>query len=94
MRRSRPAVRGTRPGAARPQTAAGVYDGSGREFWLRKAALLDRIALSDEADGITSDAADLATRAAQRLMDLDDTDATCDPRHYVRQQYAHWAKHQ
>lgn len=79
MRRSRPAVRGTRSGAARPQTAAGVYDGSGREFWLRKAALLDRIALSDEADGITSDAADLATRAAQRLMDLDDTDATCDP---------------
>ncbi|MEV5879190.1 hypothetical protein AB0L75_34210 [Streptomyces sp. NPDC052101] len=70
------------------------YDGLNREFWLRKAALLDRIALSDEADSATSDAADLATRAAQRLMDLDDTAVICDPRHYVRQQYAAWAKNQ
>ncbi|MFE4961664.1 hypothetical protein [Streptomyces sp. NPDC056660] len=67
------------------------YDGFHREFWLRKAALLDRIALSDETD---SDAADLATRAAHRLIDLDDTGTTSDPRHYVRQQYAAWAKHQ
>jgi hypothetical protein len=70
------------------------YDGLNREFWLRKAALLDRIALSDEADSITSDAADLAARAAQRLMEQDDTAVTCDPRHYVRQQYAAWAKTQ
>ncbi|KUJ35884.1 hypothetical protein ADL25_34960 [Streptomyces sp. NRRL F-5122] len=70
------------------------YDGLNREFWLRKAALLDRIAVSDEADSVTSDAADLATRAAQRLMELDDTAVICDPRHYVRQQYAHWAKSQ
>ncbi|MFF4790779.1 hypothetical protein ACFY2M_13600 [Streptomyces sp. NPDC001276] len=69
-------------------------DGLNREFWLRKAALLDRIALSDEAHSVTSDAADLATRAAQRLMELDDTAAICDPRPYVRQQYAHWAKNQ
>ncbi|MFE1945231.1 hypothetical protein [Streptomyces massasporeus] len=68
------------------------YDGSDREFWLRKAALLDRIALSDEADSVTSDAAGLATRAAQRLMELDGTAGICDPRHYVRQQYAAWAK--
>ncbi|GGJ42438.1 hypothetical protein [Streptomyces brasiliensis] len=70
------------------------YDGLNREFWLRKAALLDRIALSDEADSVTSDAADLATRAAQRLMDLDSTAVICDARHYVRQQYAQWAQNQ
>ncbi|MEU7061624.1 hypothetical protein [Streptomyces sp. NPDC046197] len=70
------------------------YDGMNREFWLRKAALLDRIALSDEAWSITSDAADLATRAAQRLMELDGTAVICNPRHYVRQQYAAWAKNQ
>ncbi|MFF3878736.1 hypothetical protein [Streptomyces sp. NPDC001978] len=70
------------------------YDGLNREFWLRKAALLDRIALTDEADSATSDAADLATRAAQRLMELDAMAVICDPRHYVRQQYAAWAKNQ
>ncbi|MFJ4524854.1 hypothetical protein ACIP4Y_28550 [Streptomyces sp. NPDC088810] len=70
------------------------YDVLNREFWLRKAALLDRIALSDEADSATSDAADLATRAAQRLMELDNTAVICDPRYYVRQQYAAWAKNQ
>ncbi|MEW2471779.1 hypothetical protein AB0919_43470 [Streptomyces sp. NPDC046994] len=70
------------------------YDGLNREFWLRKAALLDRIALSDEADSATRDAADLATRAAQRLMELDNTAVTSEPRHYVRQQYAAWAKNQ
>ncbi|MGW1801899.1 hypothetical protein ACWCQN_39820 [Streptomyces sp. NPDC001984] len=70
------------------------YGGLNREFWLRKAALLDRIALSDEADSVTSDAADLASRAGQRLVELDDTAVICDPRHYVRQQYAHWAKNQ
>ncbi|WP_367320792.1 hypothetical protein [Streptomyces sp. HUAS ZL42] len=70
------------------------YDGLNREFWLRKAALLDRIALSNEADSVTSDAVDVATKAAHRLMDLDDVHGSCDPRHYVRQQYAAWAKNQ
>ncbi|MEV6114827.1 hypothetical protein AB0L59_20505 [Streptomyces sp. NPDC052109] len=70
------------------------YDGLNREFWLRKAALLDRIALSDEADSVTNDAADLATRAAHRLMELDGTAIICAPRYYVRQQYAAWAKNQ
>ncbi|MET7658034.1 hypothetical protein ABZS99_03865 [Streptomyces sp. NPDC005463] len=75
--------------------ATGSYDAvSEREFWLRKAGLLDRIALSDGADNATSDAADLATRAAQRLMELDGAVVICDPRHYLRQQYAHWAKDQ
>ena len=65
-----------------------------REFWLRKAAVLDRIAHADESQGITGDASELATRAARRLVELDSTDATCDPRAYVRQQYAQWAKSQ
>jgi hypothetical protein len=66
----------------------------GREFWLRKAAVLDRIALADERAGTLSDASEVATEAARRLMDLDDTTVICDPRHYVRQQYTHWAKNQ
>ncbi|MEV5475043.1 hypothetical protein AB0L66_22175 [Streptomyces sp. NPDC052207] len=70
------------------------YDGLNREFWLRKAALLDRIALSDETDSVPSDAADLATRAALRLIELDDTAPISDPRHYVRRQHAAWAKNQ
>ncbi|MEV7144413.1 hypothetical protein [Streptomyces tauricus] len=65
-----------------------------RDFWLRKAALLDRIALQGASDGFPSDAVDVATEAAERLVDLDDTDVICDPRAYVRQQYAHWAKNQ
>ncbi|MCX5324301.1 hypothetical protein [Streptomyces sp. NBC_00120] len=68
-----------------------LYAKADREFWLRKAAVLDRIALCDDTP---SDAADLAARAARRLMDLDDAAVICDPRHYVRQQYAHWIKQQ
>ncbi|MGI5139951.1 hypothetical protein [Streptomyces sp. CA-106110] len=79
---------------ARTATDRPFYDELHREFWLRKAALLDRIALPDEADSATGDAADLATRAAQRLMDLDVTALICEPRHYVRRQYAAWAKNQ
>nr|WSW62448.1 hypothetical protein OG513_29855 [Streptomyces sp. NBC_00998] len=41
-----------------------------REFWLRKAALLDRIALTDD-DPVSSDAATLAVEAARRLMEID-----------------------
>ncbi|MHA5052063.1 hypothetical protein [Streptomyces sp. SD15] len=65
-----------------------------RDFWLRKAAVLDRIALKDEDDGFPGDAAEVATEAARRLMDLDDAAVICDPRHYVRQQYGRWAKNQ
>ncbi|ROQ32396.1 hypothetical protein EDD98_1380 [Streptomyces sp. PanSC19] len=61
-----------------------------REFWLRKAALLDRIALGDEVAPAVSDAAEVAVEAARRLMDVDGAAVICDPRHYVRQQYAHW----
>ncbi|MEU9357444.1 hypothetical protein AB0D35_04895 [Streptomyces sp. NPDC048301] len=63
----------------------------GREFWLRKAALLDRIALAEEAEG---QGHDVAEHAAERLMELDSPDTVCDPRHYVRQQYALWADEQ
>ncbi|MET9598116.1 hypothetical protein [Streptomyces sp. NPDC006459] len=41
-----------------------------REFWLRKAALLDRIALTDD-DPVGGEAATLATEAARRLMAID-----------------------
>ncbi|MEU9776831.1 hypothetical protein [Streptomyces sp. NPDC047968] len=63
-----------------------------REFFLRKAALLDRIALDDEKAGAHGDACDLARQAGRRLMDLDGADeaAACDVRDYVRQQYAAW----
>ncbi|MFJ2059564.1 hypothetical protein ACIOMM_26975 [Streptomyces sp. NPDC087908] len=65
-----------------------------REFWLRKAALLDRIALADESAGEPGDATEAADRAARRLMDVDDAAVICNPRHYVRQQYALWTTHQ
>ncbi|MEU9137085.1 hypothetical protein AB0D33_14145 [Streptomyces sp. NPDC048404] len=72
--------------------AAGTFPD--REFWLRKAALLDRIALQDQSDGAPTAAADLATQAARTLMDMDEMPVICNPRAYVRQQYAHWTKHQ
>ncbi|MEV6109635.1 hypothetical protein AB0M28_33745 [Streptomyces sp. NPDC051940] len=66
-----------------------------REFFLRKAAVLDRIALADEHDGFRGDAPDIALEAARRLMGLDNGPIViCDPRAYVRQQYARWAKNQ
>ncbi|MFE1551429.1 hypothetical protein [Streptomyces sp. NPDC058718] len=60
---------------------------AGREFWLRKAALLDRIVLGD-GTAPAVDAADAAMQAARQLMDFDDAAVICDPRYYVRQQYA------
>ncbi|MFF8943099.1 hypothetical protein ACF1A5_12670 [Streptomyces sp. NPDC014864] len=91
------------------QTAADKPLGEhlGREFWLRKAALLDRIALRDEEDGLRGDSVEAATEAAHRLIEHDregegdyhgapywpEHPATAaDPRGYVRQEYAHWAK--
>ncbi|WP_328674546.1 hypothetical protein OG905_21045 [Streptomyces sp. NBC_00322] len=66
----------------------------GREFWLRKAAVLDRIALGDENGEAFGDACEAATEAARRLLDLDRAEGITDPRGYVRQQYALWAKNQ
>ncbi|WAZ23164.1 hypothetical protein STRCI_004489 [Streptomyces cinnabarinus] len=79
---------------ARTAADGPIYEGVDREFWLRKAALLDRVALSNEGASVSSDAADLAVKAAHRLMDLDDIHGSCDPRGYVRQQYARWIKDQ
>ncbi|MGP4086123.1 hypothetical protein [Streptomyces sp. KR55] len=64
-----------------------------REFYLRKAALLDRIALLDEPGTTDSDATESAGAAALSLLDMGQPGIICDPRHYVRQQYAHWASH-
>ncbi|MBV1941026.1 hypothetical protein KUF83_31350 [Streptomyces sp. BV286] len=58
-----------------------------RDFYLRKAALLDRIALLDEPDA-PCDATETAVAAARYLADIDQPDVTCDPRAYVRHQYA------
>ncbi|MFE7948399.1 hypothetical protein [Streptomyces sp. NPDC057426] len=80
----------------------------GREFWLRKAALLDRIALDDATASVYTDAPELALNAARKLLDVDrDGDGNyggtpywpdhpetlAHPRGYVRQEYALWAKH-
>lgn len=76
-----------------------------REYFLRKAAVLDRIALSRESD---PDASDVAEAAAWYLIDTDRVDnhnpgrpnspeavnAVDDPRGYVRQEYARWSKNQ
>ncbi|WP_406862510.1 hypothetical protein ABZO31_19490 [Streptomyces sp. HUAS MG47] len=81
----------------------------GREFWLRKAAVLDRIALDDNNASVHTDADEIALTAALRLLDIDrdgDGDyhgapywpehprALADPRGYVRQEYAHWITRQ
>ncbi|WP_109006325.1 hypothetical protein [Streptomyces rishiriensis] len=67
---------------------AACYTKLERGFYLRKAAVLDRIALADGADYRDDDTAHIA---AKFLVVLDDAHADCDPRAYVRQQYAHWA---
>ncbi|MFJ8585211.1 hypothetical protein ACIRD2_11215 [Streptomyces sp. NPDC093595] len=79
-----------------------------REFWLRKAALLDRIALDDGTASIRTDAPELALNAARKLLEADrdgdgrhwgspywpeHAEAIANPRAYVRQEYAYWAKH-
>ncbi|MCX4587059.1 hypothetical protein [Streptomyces sp. NBC_01481] len=66
----------------------------GREFWLRKAAVLDRIALGDQAGEGFGDACEAATEAARHLLDIDRAEGIADPRGYVRQQYAQWAENQ
>ncbi|MFG2746489.1 hypothetical protein ACGFY0_41300 [Streptomyces chartreusis] len=61
----------------------------GREWWLRRAALWDRMAhgLTPGHTASTTDAFDLACR----LMAIDGAGLGCNPRAYVRQQYALWA---
>ncbi|MGW1267145.1 hypothetical protein [Streptomyces sp. NPDC002491] len=64
---------------------AACYTTLERGYYLRKAAVLDRIALTDGADCRDDDT---AHTAAKFLVELDDARADCDPRDYVRQQYA------
>ncbi|MBL1096879.1 hypothetical protein [Streptomyces coffeae] len=67
-----------------------------REYLIRKAALLDRIALhrpSDSSDAEAADAAALVLIDTDRASGLDTADAEADPRVYVREQYATAALH-
>ncbi|GAA3850134.1 hypothetical protein GCM10023084_00530 [Streptomyces lacrimifluminis] len=74
-----------------------------REYWLRKAALLDRIALDYEAEGIPNGTDDIAANAARQLIEIDHGSDPNGPQHpatlahprgYVRHEYAHWANNQ
>ncbi|GGZ10119.1 hypothetical protein [Streptomyces poonensis] len=87
---------------ARTLAAAGCFTELDRDFYLRKAAVLDRIALLDEPGDHHGDATEAAVAAALYLLDRDQAQ-TGNPvsgsaagyaRGYVRQQYAHWAKNQ
>ncbi|MEV8312556.1 hypothetical protein AB0Q95_00145 [Streptomyces sp. NPDC059900] len=64
-----------------------------REYYLRKAAVLDRISLQDDPAIPSTGAAEVADAAALYLMDRDGA-GHIDPRHYVRREYAAWAKNQ
>ncbi|MFJ9819314.1 hypothetical protein ACIRU3_29465 [Streptomyces sp. NPDC101151] len=59
-----------------------------REFYLRKAALLDRIALLDEPDVPYGEATKAADAAAVFLLDMDQPGPFYEPRAYVRREYA------
>ncbi|WP_327316743.1 hypothetical protein [Streptomyces sp. NBC_01235] len=72
---------------ARTLAALECFTALDRDFYLRKAALLDRLALLDEPD-TPGDTTDTAVAAALYLLDLDQPAVICDPRAYVRQQYA------
>ncbi|MFI1481512.1 hypothetical protein [Streptomyces sp. NPDC020747] len=76
---------------ARTLAARECFTSLDREFYLRKAALLDRIALLDEPDA-PGDVTETAVAAALYLIGSDRADVTGDPRAYVRRQYAYWAR--
>ncbi|WP_329128330.1 hypothetical protein OG727_21340 [Streptomyces caniferus] len=75
------------------EVAAVWEDDLDREWYLRHAALLDRlalrIALLDNQPGAGRAALE-AEATAIVLQDLDGSGVICDPRYYVRQQYALW----
>nr|WSX20169.1 hypothetical protein OG690_10300 [Streptomyces tubercidicus] len=75
------------------ETAADWETELGREWYLRHAALLDRIALHiallDNQPG-AGRAAQEADATATILLDLDQAPRGYDARAYVRQQYALW----
>jgi hypothetical protein len=63
-----------------------------REWWLRRAAVVDRMACGLTPGGIATE--EQSVDVARRLMELDETAVICDPRAYVRQQYARWTTDQ
>ncbi|MEU9198713.1 hypothetical protein [Streptomyces sp. NPDC048332] len=73
-----------------------------REYWLRKAAVFDRIALAEHkrpfvvAGSTDTDesTALLADVNARRLIDHDHVTTTDAPRDYVRNAYARWINEQ
>ncbi|MCC2265560.1 hypothetical protein LKM28_04600 [Streptomyces sp. CT1-17] len=79
---------------------AECFTGLERSYYLRKAALLDRIALMDEPAPPFGDATEAAEAAAVFLLDTDRAHLAGhlvervdkDPRGYVRQQYAQQAR--
>ncbi|MEW2614258.1 hypothetical protein AB0937_29530 [Streptomyces sp. NPDC047880] len=73
---------------ARTIATAECFTELDRDFYLRKAALLDRIALMDEPAPAGDLATETAEAAAVSLLDMDQPGVICDPRAYVRQQYA------
>ncbi|QLE73975.1 hypothetical protein FGW37_22465 [Streptomyces rectiverticillatus] len=80
----------------------------GREFWLRKAAVFDRIAIEEAATyapDVAAPAVDAAANAARQLVEYDVThtglslrgsDVVTDEdcRRYVRRQYREWSRTQ
>ncbi|MCL6300490.1 hypothetical protein [Streptomyces kronopolitis] len=74
-------------------TSANPETGPDREWYLRRAALLDRLALHtaglDNAPAAHT-AAEEAEETALILLALDQASPDYDPRAYVRQQYALW----
>jgi hypothetical protein len=81
---------------ARTLATAECFTKLDRDYYLRKAALLDRIALLDESDLFNDgDSRETALAAAVMLLDTDRPhlaphlaeQAEKDPRGYVRQQY-------
>jgi len=86
-----PSIRSEAAWIAHTLDTAECFTALEREYYLRKAAVLDRIALLDEPN-TPGTATETATAAALYLIDTDKADVTGDPRGYVRRQYAHWAR--
>ncbi|WP_460067458.1 hypothetical protein [Streptomyces sp. YKOK-I1] len=61
-----------------------------REWWLRRAAVVDRRSAHLPPDGRLRD--EHAMELAHFLIELDGADVTGDPRAYVRRQYVYWAR--
>lgn len=86
---------------ARSIAARECFTQMDRNYYLRKAALLDRIALLDEPDEPHGDATETAEEAALQLIEMDQakTDpavparTVTNPRGYIRREYAAW-RHQ